>query len=99
MCRPRQQQRPTAKGDPAMKVKLDIDCTPEEARAFFGLPDVKPLQQTMMKEIENRMMQGLAAMDPNEMMKTWMPATLQGFENMQRFWSQMATSALDPNKK
>lgn len=52
-----------------------------------------------MTEIESRMMQGLAAMDPNEMMKTWMPATLQGFENMQRFWSQMATSALDPNKK
>jgi Family of unknown function (DUF6489) len=82
-----------------MKVKLDIECTPEEARTFFGLPDVKPLQQTMMKEIESRMMQGLAAMDPNEMMKTWMPATMQGFENMQRFWSQMAASALDPNKK
>ena len=82
-----------------MKVKLDIECTPEEARAFFGLPDVKPLQQTMMKEIEARMLQGLAAMDPNEMMKTWMPATLQGFENMQRFWSQMAAGALDPNTR
>jgi hypothetical protein len=82
-----------------MKVKLDIECTPEEARTFFGLPDVKPLQQTMMKEIENRMMQGLAAMDPNEVMKTWMPATMQGFENLQRFWSQIATSALDPTKK
>jgi hypothetical protein len=82
-----------------MKVKLDIECTPEEARAFFGLPDVKPLQQTMMKEIEARMMQGLAAMDPNEMMKTWMPATIQGFENMQRFWSQMASNALDPSAR
>jgi hypothetical protein len=82
-----------------MKVKLDIECTPEEARAFFGLPDVKPLQQTMMKEIEARMLQGLAAMDPNEMMKTWMPTTLQGLENMQRFWSQMAASALDPTSR
>jgi hypothetical protein len=82
-----------------MKVKLDIECTPEEARAFFGLPDVKPLQQTMMKEIEARMLQGLAAMDPNEMMKTWMPTTLQGFENMQRFWSQMAANALDPTTR
>lgn len=82
-----------------MKVKLDIECTPEEARAFFGLPDVKPLQQTMMKEIEARMMQGLAAMDPNEVMKTWMPATMQGFENLQRFWSQMAANALDPTNK
>jgi hypothetical protein len=28
-----------------MKIKLDIDCTPEEMRAFFGLPDVKPMQE------------------------------------------------------
>jgi len=82
-----------------MKVKLDIECTPEEARTFFGLPDVKPLQRAMMKEVESRMMQSIAAMDPNEVMKTWMPATMQGFENLQRFWSQMAASALDPNKK
>lgn len=82
-----------------MKIKLDIDCTPDEARGFFGLPDVKPLQQRMMKEIEQRMIQGLQAVDPADMMKTWMPATMQGFDQMQRFWSQMAASALDPGKK
>jgi hypothetical protein len=82
-----------------MKIKLDIDCSADEARAFFGLPDVKPLQERMMKEIEQRMVQGVAAMDPADMMKTWMPATLQGFDQMQRFWSQMAASALDPGKK
>jgi hypothetical protein len=82
-----------------MKVSLDIDCTPEEARAFFGLPDVKPLQERALREIEARMLQGLAAMDPAEMMKTWMPATLQGVDQLQRFWSQMAASALDPTRK
>ena len=30
-----------------MKVKIDIDCTPEEARAFFGLPDLGPLHEQM----------------------------------------------------
>jgi len=82
-----------------MKIKLDIDCTPEEARSFFGLPDVKPLQERMMKEIEQRMVQGLTAMDPADMMKTWMPATMQGFDQMQRFWSQIAAGAVDPNRK
>ncbi|MGH7053255.1 MAG: DUF6489 family protein, partial [Stellaceae bacterium] len=24
---------------------MDIDCTPEEVRAFFGLPEVKPIQE------------------------------------------------------
>ena len=76
-----------------MKVKLDIECTPAEARAFFGLPDVAPLQERVMKEVEQRVMQGIGAMDPAEMMKTWMPATMQGFDQMQRVWAQMAAGA------
>ena len=27
-----------------MRIKLDIDCTPEELRGFFGLPDVRGMQ-------------------------------------------------------
>ena len=44
-----------------MKVHVDIDCTPEEARAFFGLPDVQPVQAAVMKELENRLMAGMQA--------------------------------------
>lgn len=28
-----------------MKVNVSVDCTPEEARAFLGLPDVAPLHE------------------------------------------------------
>ena len=35
-----------------MKVTFNIDCTPEEARAFLGLPDIAPLQERMMDELE-----------------------------------------------
>ena len=28
-----------------MKVNVEVTCTPEEARAFFGLPDLGPMQQ------------------------------------------------------
>lgn len=73
-----------------MKVTIDIDCTPEEARTFMGLPDVKPMQETMMKEVEDRMRANLQAMDPETMFKTWLPAGIQSFEQMQKmFWSQM----------
>ncbi len=86
-----------------MKVKIDIDCTPEEARAFMGLPDVRPMQESMMKEIEERMRANLQAMDPDTMFKTWLPAGIQGWEQMQRmFWSQMtgaASSDDDEDKK
>ena len=81
-----------------MKVKIDIDCTPEEARSFFGLPDVKPMQDAMMKEVEERLKANVQAMDPEVMIKTWLPAGIQGWEQMQRmFWSQMAGS--DKDKK
>lgn len=74
-----------------MKIKIDIDCTPDEARTFFGLPDVKPMQESLMAELQERISANLAAMDPESLIKTWMPMSLQGFEQMQKaFWSQMA---------
>jgi hypothetical protein len=73
-----------------MKLKLDIDCTPEEARAFFGLPDVKPLHEALLPEVEERLKAILKAMDPETMLKTWLPATLKGFEQLQEmFLSQL----------
>ncbi len=72
-----------------MKITIDIDCTPEEARAFFGLPDVAPLQAEMMKELQERMMKTLAAMDAEKLMQTWLSSGAQSFEQMQRaFWEQ-----------
>lgn len=76
-----------------MKVTIDIDCTPEEARAFLGLPDVAPMQAALMAEVEKRLSENLQAMDPETLAKTWLPATLQGWEQMQKlFWKQMSGS-------
>ena len=61
-----------------MKVKFDIECTPQEARAFFGLPDVEPMQTALMKELEDRMRDNIRSLDPETMIKTWLPATIQG---------------------
>lgn len=73
-----------------MKVKFDIECTPEEARKFLGLPDVAPMQEALMKEIEQRMAENMRSLDPETMLKTWLPATMQGWGQMQKmFWNQM----------
>ncbi len=73
-----------------MKFNFDIECTPAEARRFIGLPDVAPMQEKMMKELEDRMADNIRSLSPEEMVKTWMPATMQGFGEMQKiFWSQM----------
>ncbi len=77
-----------------MKVTINIDCTPEEARAFFGLPDVKPMQDAMMAEIEKRMRANMDAMDPETLFKIWLPVGMQGWEQLQKaFWGQMSQAA------
>ena len=80
-----------------MKVNVTIDCTPEEARVFFGLPDLGPMQQRVMKEIEERLRSSLGSMNPEAIFKTWIPASMQGVEQMQQlqqaFWSQLANIA------
>ena len=77
-----------------MKITLDIDCTPEEARAFLGLPDVAPMQAAVMEDLRKRMSAGLEGMDPETLVKTWMPLGLQGLDQAQKmFWSQMSAAA------
>jgi hypothetical protein len=74
-----------------MKISLDIDCTPDELRGFFGLPDVKPLQEKLLKEVEEGMRANLKALDPETMLKTWLPAGVKGFEQLQEmFLNQMS---------
>ncbi len=80
-----------------MKVNVEVTCTPEEARAFFGLPDLKPMQERVLGEIEQRLRSGLEAMSPEAVFKTWIPASMQGVEQLQQlqqaFWSQLANLA------
>ena len=81
-----------------MKIKLDIDCTPDEVREFFGLPQIKPLQEELLKEVQERLSANIKAMDPEVMVKTWLPATLKGFEQLQEmFLSRMGGAG--SNKK
>lgn len=86
-----------------MKITVNIDCTPEEARTFLGLPDVKPMQDVLMKQLEDRMSANIQAMDPENLMKTWLPLGLQNLEQVQKFmWNQMTAAmgggAKDPKK-
>ncbi len=82
-----------SQGSNRMKFTMNVECTPEEARAFFGLPDVQPMQQRLMQEMEERLLANVRAMDPEVIARTWFPAGLQNFEQLQKmFWSQVQQS-------
>jgi len=87
-----------------MKVRIEMDMTPQEARAFMGLPDVAPLQQQMLEEMQGRMRAAFDAGDPEAMMKAWMPfsgpglgnnagAGAESFQKFQKFFWDSATLA------
>ncbi len=51
------------------------------------------MQEKLLKEVQERMSTTLHAMEPEAMLKTWLPATLKGYEQLQEmFLSQMAAT-------
>jgi hypothetical protein len=76
-----------------MKVNIEVEMTPEEARRMMGLPDVSALQQRMLEEMEGRMKAGFDAADPEAMMKAWMPG-MEGFEQFQQLLWDSARKAM-----
>ena len=75
-----------------MQFQINITCTPEEARQFFGVPDMVPMQQALMEQINVKLSEGIKTMEPEALMQTWAPAMFQGWSDMQQnFWKQMSS--------
>jgi hypothetical protein len=70
-----------------MKVKIEVECTPEEARAFLGLPDVTALNKTLTDEMQNRLKSNMAALQPEELMKNWLAFGGQAQEQFMKLMS------------
>lgn len=77
-----------------MKLKIEVDCTPEEARAFLGLPDVTALNAHLVEEMKGRMDQNLDLLKPEELMRTWMTFGGQATEQFRKLMTAAATSAM-----
>ena len=82
-----------------MKVTVNVDCTPEEARAFLGLPDVQPLQEAVMAQMQERMLSSLKSMDPEVLLRTWGPMGLNNLEQIQKFFFSQFPAGTTPGKK
>lgn len=79
-----------------MKISFDIDCTPEEARRFLGLPDVTPVNEAFVAELAKRAGDMAQEMDAGKLMEQWMTAGVQGFGDMQKaFMEQFAKAQSD----
>ncbi|WP_309605961.1 DUF6489 family protein [Phenylobacterium sp.] len=55
-----------------MKMTIEVDCSPEEARRFLGLPDVSALNDHLVGEMKKRIDANMQMISPDELVKNWM---------------------------
>jgi hypothetical protein len=79
-----------------MNVKIEIDCSPAEARAFLGLPNVEALNDHMVEEMKRRMAANMAALAPEELMKTWTALGAQATDQFRQLMTAAATASAGP---
>ncbi len=77
-----------------MKVTVDMDMSPEEARKLMGLPDLEPLQNAMMEKIQQQMEEYFADIsDPETMFNKFMPMSINAMEQYTNFYNGLAQAA------
>lgn len=77
-----------------MKVSVDVDCTPAEARAFLGLPDVTPIHDKYVKSMLDSFDSVGSVEQMEAMLKNFAPmgdASMRLFKQMMDFGIAGAT--------
>ena len=88
-----------------MKISIEIECTPTEAREFFGLPDVRPVQEAATEAVKQRIAEVIGGTDPQELFRTWFSsgagkAMADGLATLQTaFWAQGAHPPKGDNER
>ena len=74
-----------------MKMTIEVDCSPEEARRFLGLPDVSALNDHLVSEMSKRIDSNMQLLSPEEFMKNWMSFGTGAQEQFRRFMEAATT--------
>jgi hypothetical protein len=77
----------------AMKVTVDVDCTPEEARRFLGLPDLTPVHEAYVEKMKAAVTEGPSPEMFADMMKSWGPMNEAGMNMWRQMVDQMGGKA------
>ena len=82
-----------------MKVTIDIDCTPAEARHFLGLPNIEPMQAAVIDRLQEKMLGEIDRFSAESLMKQWMSGFPENAERMQELFVNLFTRGLGPGKE
>lgn len=76
-----------------MKINVEVDCTPEEARRFIGLPDMAPIHDAVMAQMQDTLKNGISPDMMMSMIKTWSPMGESGMKMWQGLLEQVTGAA------
>lgn len=76
-----------------MKISCDVDCTPEEARRFLGLPDISPVHDAYVSQMTKAVSDGLTPDKIAETMRAWGPMSDAGTQIWKTMFEQMTGAA------
>lgn len=83
-----------------MKLTVNIDCTPQEARTFFGMPDLDPMNEMIVQEMTRRAKENLDTLaDPERFMAEWFAMSGKGLEAFQNLMGASMGAGPGPAKK
>jgi len=77
-----------------MKVSVDVECSPEEARRFLGLPDVTKANEVYVDALANAMRGGGSFAQLQELSKQVAPMGQFGLKLFQQFLESGAAMAM-----
>lgn len=77
-----------------MKISVDIDCTPEEARRFMGLPDMTPVHELYLDKLKSALDNGIGNGAVESLVKNWAPMGEAGMA----LWRQLVDQMGKPPK-
>lgn len=77
-----------------MKVSVDIDCTPEEARRFMGLPDLTPANEVYVEHLKKAMQGATTFEQMDQFAKQMAPMGQMGLKMLQQLMEAGAEAAM-----
>ncbi|MBF0145022.1 MAG: hypothetical protein HQL84_10520 [Magnetococcales bacterium] len=72
-----------------MQINVQVEVSPQEARAFLGLPDVQPLQNEVLEKMKQRMLSKMdefeSIFDPGKAVESYFSLYPQWIDAFKKF--------------
>lgn len=82
-----------------MKFNIEVDCTPEEVRQLFGLPDLEPVHDIYLSRVKELMAKGITPDLVENMVKSWAPMGEAGLGLVQSLLGQFGGGMMSGTRK